>query len=35
VVVQAALVDSETSNPDEDAGIARITSEYIIWHVEA
>lgn len=35
VVVQGALVDSETSLPDEDAGLARISSDYVIWHIEA
>lgn len=35
VVVQASLVDSETSLPDLAAGMARVMSEYVIWHLEA
>ena len=35
VVVQAALVDGETSLPDMEAGLARVTSEYVIWVQEA
>lgn len=35
VTVQAALVDGETSQPDLEAGLARIRSEYVIWHLEA
>ncbi len=35
VVVQASLVQSETSLPDEDAGIARVSSDYMIYHIEA
>jgi hypothetical protein len=35
VVVQAALVDGETSQPDLEAGLARVRSEFVIWHLEA
>jgi hypothetical protein len=35
VVVQAALVDAETSLPDLEAGLARVRSEFVIWHLEA
>jgi hypothetical protein len=35
VVVQASLVESETSQPDLEADLARISSEYVIWHLEA
>jgi hypothetical protein len=35
VTVQAALVDGETSEPELEAGLARIRSDYIIWHLEA
>jgi hypothetical protein len=35
VVVQAALIDTETSAPDLEADLARVRSEYVIWHVEA
>jgi hypothetical protein len=35
VVVQAALVDGETSQPDLEADLARVRSEYILWVLEA
>ncbi len=35
VVVQSSLVDAETSEPDLEAGLARIRSDYVIFHVEA
>jgi hypothetical protein len=35
VVVQAALIDGESSEPDPEAGLARIRSDYIIYHLEA
>jgi hypothetical protein len=34
VVLQAALVNDERYNPDLDAGLERLSSDYIIWHLE-
>jgi hypothetical protein len=34
VVIQAALVNDERYNPDLDAGLERISSDYIVWHLE-
>jgi len=35
VVVQSILIDGESSEPDLVAGLARIRSDYVIYHVEA
>jgi hypothetical protein len=35
VVVQAALIDGESSEPDVEAGLARVRSDYFVWYVEA
>jgi hypothetical protein len=34
VVIQASLVDDERYDPDLNAGLERISSDYIIWHLE-
>jgi hypothetical protein len=34
VVLQASLVNDERHNPDLDAGLHRLSSDYIIWHLE-
>lgn len=35
VVVQAALIEAESSEPDLDAELSRVRSDYFIWHLEA
>jgi len=34
VVVQASLVDDERYDPDMDAGLERLSSDYKVWHLE-